>query len=95
MVHPDATVVLRELTDRNYIVGLGSNFDARLLPLIHAFPELTPVREHCIISSLVGWRKPSPSFSWLWQSRQFLIQLRSSMWATTRATTWKEPPRLA
>ncbi|HEX3147331.1 MAG TPA: HAD-IA family hydrolase [Gemmataceae bacterium] len=61
-VHPDTRDVLPKLIERGLVVGLGSNFDARLLPLVHAFPELGPVRERCVISSLVGWRKPSREF---------------------------------
>ena len=61
-VHPEAGAVLRELAARGLVLGLGSNFDARLLTLVAAFPELAPVADRCLISSLVGWRKPSPKF---------------------------------
>jgi putative hydrolase of the HAD superfamily len=61
-IHPEAGDVLRELCNRGLVVGMASNFDGRLLPLVHAFPELAPVRGRCLISSRVGWRKPSREF---------------------------------
>jgi putative hydrolase of the HAD superfamily len=61
-VHPEAGDVLSDLAGRGLIVGIGSNFDARLLGLVDAFPEFAPARGRCIISSLVGWRKPAPQF---------------------------------
>jgi putative hydrolase of the HAD superfamily len=61
-VHPDTGDVLRELVRRGFVVGIGSNFDSRLRPLLDAFPELTPVRDRCVISSQIGWRKPAPEF---------------------------------
>jgi putative hydrolase of the HAD superfamily len=61
-VHPEAGEVLDELSRRRLAVGIGSNFDARLLPLVDHFPELALVRGRCVVSSLVGWRKPAPEF---------------------------------
>jgi putative hydrolase of the HAD superfamily len=61
-VQPEAGDVLQTLSARGYLVGIGSNWDSRLLPVVNAFPELAPVRGHCVISSLVGWRKPAPQF---------------------------------
>jgi putative hydrolase of the HAD superfamily len=61
-VHPDAGHVLGELSGRGLTLGIGSNFDARLLGLVDALSELAPVRGRCVISSLVGWRKPAPQF---------------------------------
>ena len=61
-ISPDAGEVLGQLARRGLTVGIASNFDARLLPLVAHFPELAPVRERCVISSLVGWRKPAPQF---------------------------------
>jgi putative hydrolase of the HAD superfamily len=61
-IHPEAGEVLHELSRRGLTVGIGSNFDARLLPLVEHFPELAPVRGRCVISSLVGWRKPAREF---------------------------------
>jgi putative hydrolase of the HAD superfamily len=61
-VHPEAGDVFRDLAARGLVLGLGSNFDARLLGLVEALPDLAPVRGRCLISSLVGWRKPAPEF---------------------------------
>jgi putative hydrolase of the HAD superfamily len=61
-VHPEAAGVLAELAKRGLIVGLASNFDARLGPIVAAKPELGLLKERCAISSLVGWRKPSEHF---------------------------------
>lgn len=62
IVPSDAGPVLRSLSDRGLVVGVASNFDSRLFPLIDAFPELAPVRGRCVISSLLGWRKPARQF---------------------------------
>jgi putative hydrolase of the HAD superfamily len=61
-VHPDAGEVLQALAARCIVLGIGSNWDSRLLPMVEAFPELAPARGRCLISSLVGWRKPAPQF---------------------------------
>jgi putative hydrolase of the HAD superfamily len=54
--------VLNELAGRGLILGMASNFDARLAPIVAAFAELGPLAGNCLISSLVGWRKPSVEF---------------------------------
>jgi putative hydrolase of the HAD superfamily len=61
-VHPESGEVLRTLAARGFVVGMGSNFDSRLRPLVDGFPELAPVRDRCVISSVVGWRKPAREF---------------------------------
>ena len=61
-VSSEAGDVLRTLAERGLVLGIGSNFDSRLLPLVDAFPELAPVRGRVVISSLVGRRKPAPQF---------------------------------
>jgi putative hydrolase of the HAD superfamily len=61
-VPTEAGEILSELGARGLVVGIGSNFDSRLLPIVDAFPELAPVRGRVVISSLVGWRKPAPQF---------------------------------
>jgi putative hydrolase of the HAD superfamily len=61
-VHSEAGEVFNELLRRGLVVGIGSNFDARLLPLVDHFREFAPVRGRCVISSLVGWRKPAAEF---------------------------------
>jgi putative hydrolase of the HAD superfamily len=61
-VHPQSGAVIRALLDRGLAVGIASNFDERLRPLLTAFPEVAPLADRCVISSAVGWRKPAPEF---------------------------------
>jgi putative hydrolase of the HAD superfamily len=56
-----AAEVLQALRGAGYQVGLASNFDHRLRGLAGARPELAGVG-HIVISSEVGWKKPSPRF---------------------------------
>lgn len=57
----DAARAVPELVRRGVTVGVASNFDARLHPLIAAhFPAIRP--ERVFVSSEVGYRKPSPEF---------------------------------
>jgi putative hydrolase of the HAD superfamily len=58
---PDAGPVLEQLAGRGYVLGLASNYDARLRTVAAGLPELRPIR-HLVISSEVGWRKPAPAF---------------------------------
>jgi putative hydrolase of the HAD superfamily len=58
---PEAAGVLAELDRRGYVLGMASNYDARLHAVAAGFPELRPLR-HVVISSEVGWRKPAPEF---------------------------------
>ena len=58
---PETGEVLAELSRRKFILGLASNFDRRLHAVAAGFPELTALRLR-LISSEVGWRKPSPKF---------------------------------
>jgi putative hydrolase of the HAD superfamily len=58
----DVAHVLQTLHDRGLILGIASNFDARLAGIVAASPELALVRDRCVISSQIGWRKPSPRF---------------------------------
>lgn len=45
------------------IVGVASNFDARLRRILADLPDLNPnARENAFLSSEIGWRKPSPNF---------------------------------
>jgi putative hydrolase of the HAD superfamily len=41
---------------------IGSNFDARLRPVVAGLPELAPIAHELVISSEVGYRKPHPGF---------------------------------
>ena len=61
-VHPEGPGLLRELAARGSTVGIASNFDARLLGIVAGLPDLVPFRDRCVVSSLVGWRKPAPEF---------------------------------
>jgi len=54
--------VLAGLTNRGIAVGVASNFDARLVALLDGIPVLAPLRGRCVVSSLVGWRKPAAEF---------------------------------
>lgn len=58
----DGTSDLLAKLSRDFVVGLASNFDSRLLNLVSYFPELTPIGDRCVISSVVGYRKPSAFF---------------------------------
>jgi putative hydrolase of the HAD superfamily len=60
-VEPGAAAVLHELAGRGLILGLASNYDRRLRSVAAGLPGLRLAR-HLIISSEVGWRKPSPEF---------------------------------
>jgi putative hydrolase of the HAD superfamily len=54
--------VIAALHERGIIVGLGTNYDSRLWSVLDGFPELAPLRERTVISSLVGFRKPAAEF---------------------------------
>lgn len=60
-VIPETAVLVRSLTERGLVVGVGSNYDRRLHAVLDGFPELAPVKIR-VISSEVGWRKPAPEF---------------------------------
>ena len=61
-IHEDTEAVLADLGRHGLVLGMASNFDARLRPLLDAFPDLAPVRGRSVISSQVGWRKPAAEF---------------------------------
>jgi putative hydrolase of the HAD superfamily len=50
------------LESRGLVLGIASNFDARLVRLLDGLPGLAAVRDRCVVSSLVGWRKPARPF---------------------------------
>jgi putative hydrolase of the HAD superfamily len=52
--------VLNDL-GHSYVVGVASNYDARLHSVLRGLPQFRRV-QHVIISSEVGWRKPAPQF---------------------------------
>jgi putative hydrolase of the HAD superfamily len=57
---PPVEDALDKLRER-YILGVASNYDARLRSVLRGLPQLRAI-EHVIISSEVGWRKPAPQF---------------------------------
>jgi putative hydrolase of the HAD superfamily len=57
----DAPPVLQDLAERGYLLGMASNFDSRLREAVRGIPELSLLK-HVVISSEVGWRKPSRMF---------------------------------
>ncbi len=54
---PECHEVLQALRQQNYIVGVISNWDIRLLDLLQDM-ELMPYFQHVSISAVVGWEKP-------------------------------------
>jgi putative hydrolase of the HAD superfamily len=58
----NAETVVAALAARGIVVGLGSNYDKRLCSVLDGFPELAPVRQRTVISSVVGFRKPAVEF---------------------------------
>ncbi|MCE9529643.1 MAG: HAD family hydrolase [Planctomycetes bacterium] len=58
----DADRVLNDLSGRGLVIGMASNFDARLAGIVERMPGLSLLADRCVISSLVGWRKPAPEF---------------------------------
>ena len=59
---PHTALVLDQLQVRGLRVGIGSNYDARLLSVVDGIPSLAPLRDRVVISARVGCRKPSPEF---------------------------------
>lgn len=58
---PGADVLLSDLMVQGYRLGIASNFDARLHRILDGTPSLHPLKLR-LISSEVGWRKPSREF---------------------------------
>jgi len=58
----DVESIISEIVERGIIVGLGSNYDSRLWSVLAGFPELAPLKERTVISSIVGFRKPGVEF---------------------------------
>jgi putative hydrolase of the HAD superfamily len=59
--YPDAVRLLDRLAEVGGQYGIASNFDARLRRIVAGIPQLSRTR-HILISSEVGWRKPSARF---------------------------------
>jgi len=60
-LHPETDAVLSELERRGLVIGMGSNYDARLQSVVAGHEPLKKL-QHVVISSLVGWRKPGRGF---------------------------------
>lgn len=58
---PETAEVLNALAGRGHMLGLASNFDHRLRKIAEELPALRSIR-HLVISSEIGWRKPSANF---------------------------------
>jgi len=58
----DLAETLEVLHTRGYSLGLASNYDLRLRSVVAGLEPLSRLRDHVVISSEVGWRKPSPQF---------------------------------
>jgi putative hydrolase of the HAD superfamily len=58
-VYPEVSEVLRQLKGRGLALGVLSNWDTRLGPLLEGL-GLRPYFAHVVLSSVVGWEKPHP-----------------------------------
>lgn len=58
---PEVAEVMTSLLDRKITVGVASNFDNRLNQVCDQLPAVAAI-PHRIVSSLVGYRKPSKEF---------------------------------
>lgn len=61
-VNPAAPAVFAGLRRRGLVLGMGTNYDARVWQVIDGFPDLAPVRERVVVSAAVGHRKPAAGF---------------------------------
>jgi len=58
-IFPDSIEVIQHLKRQGYIVGIISNWDIRLMPILEGL-GLMPHLHHVSVSALVGWEKPHP-----------------------------------
>jgi len=58
---PQVESLLERLAQRGMLLGIASNFDHRLRPVLAGKQELRLLRG-LVLSSEVGWRKPAPEF---------------------------------
>ncbi len=59
---PDAAETLCTLEGRGLLLGIGSNYDERLWPVLAGFPALNFAHPRVLISAEVGVRKPGAAF---------------------------------
>ena len=60
-VYDDAKKCISQLKRAGHYVAIASNFDSRLIPIIDAFTELSPL-DDVFCSAAIGFRKPDPAF---------------------------------
>ncbi len=60
-VLPGAAEIIEFLVCRGMVVGIASNFDARLHAIVRSKQELAQIGP-VVVSSEIGWRKPAPEF---------------------------------
>ncbi len=61
-VPESAALAIAEFERRGLILGMGSNYDSRLRRVVAGTTALLPLANHLVISSEVGYRKPSRRF---------------------------------
>jgi putative hydrolase of the HAD superfamily len=61
-IHPATQRIFTNLCDRGFTLGLGSNYDSRLLSVLAGFPEFASLSDRVVISATVGHRKPAREF---------------------------------
>ncbi len=61
-VPPAAAECIARFVSQGVRVGMGSNYDSRLVSVVNGTPALQPLAERLVISSLVGTRKPGGAF---------------------------------
>lgn len=61
-VDSDTGPVLAALRNQDLILGIGSNYDARLEAVLKGFPQLADLHDRMVISAAVGYRKPAQAF---------------------------------
>jgi putative hydrolase of the HAD superfamily len=61
-VNREAPAVFAHLAERGVILGIGSNYDSRLLRVVAGHADLSLLRDRVVISAAVGHRKPSVEF---------------------------------
>jgi putative hydrolase of the HAD superfamily len=61
-VNREGPAVFARLRERGITLGIGSNYDSRLLRVVDGHPELAALGDRVVISAAVGFRKPSAEF---------------------------------
>src|SRR5262249_31835421 len=59
---PDAAAVFTDLQNRGLVLGMGSNYDARLWSVVNGHSVLAPLRDRVVVSAAMGYRKPAREF---------------------------------